>query len=70
MSSGLGYDVDFVRVSEIIDDTEKTTYSHVGEALSEDAGFQGYLNVQTQDEVMFESVCSTEALSGTTTLSN
>ncbi|MEC7240472.1 MAG: hypothetical protein VXW32_04485, partial [Myxococcota bacterium] len=41
-----------------------------GEVLAESAEFQGYLNVQTEDEVLFETVCSTEALSGTTTLSN
>jgi MYXO-CTERM domain-containing protein len=70
VQSGLGYDVELVRVSEVVDEVEKTTYSQAGEVLAESAEFQGYLNVQTEDEVLFETVCSTEALSGTTTLSN
>lgn len=70
VESGLGFDVELSRQVEQIDGSEKSTYSHEGEALFQEYTHQGYLNVETENEVVHDAVCSTEALSGTTTVSN
>ena len=66
VEDGLATDVVMTQLTEMVGDAEQNTWNHVGHAAINSDGVTGHMDVETTDEVTNDSLCTTEALSGTT----
>jgi hypothetical protein len=67
VEEGMGLDVEMTRHSETLgEEEEEVTWNHTGQAACKSIAVSGHMDVETIDEVTNDSVCGTEAISGST----
>ena len=66
IDDGLAVDVVMTQQTETIGESDKNTWNHLGHAGIRSGGVEGHMDVETTDEVTFDQICTTEALSGST----